>query len=52
MVYLRKLLALGIVLGGLGLTACDEADGPVEQAGENVDEAIQDTKRAVDDATD
>jgi len=49
---MRKLFALGILLTGLGLTACDDADGPAEQIGEDVDEAIQDTKRAVDDATD
>ena len=48
----RKLLALSVVLGSLGLTACDDADGPAEQAGEKVDEVIQDTTRAVDDATD
>ena len=48
----RSAIALGIVVAGLGLTACDASDGPAEQAGEKVDEAIQDTKRAVDDATD
>jgi len=52
MLFMKKLFALGILLGGFGLAACDEADGPAERAGEQVDEAIQDTKRAVDDATD
>jgi hypothetical protein len=36
----------------LGLTACPEKEGPGERAGEAVDEAVGDTKRAVDDATD
>ena len=35
----------------LMLAACEE-QGPAEKAGEAVDEAVQDTKRAVQDAAD
>jgi hypothetical protein len=46
-------LAVGLALGAaLGLTACPEKEGPMEKAGEAVDEAAGDTKRAVEDATD
>lgn len=34
------------------LSACEEEKGPMEQLGENADEAVNDTRRAVDDATD
>lgn len=34
----------------LALTACDD-DGPAEDVGEKVDEGAQDTKRAIEDAT-
>lgn len=52
MTYLRTLMAVLAIGGSLGLAACDEADGPAEQIGEAVDEAAQDTKRAVQDAAD
>lgn len=52
MTVLRAFLAALMLGGTLGLAACDDADGPAEQAGEAVDEAAEDTKRAVDDATD
>lgn len=45
------LAALGLALA-LGVTACEEADGPFEQAGEAADEAVNDVKRAVEDAKD
>lgn len=35
----------------LVVSACDE-QGPLEQAGEKADEAVNDTKRAVEDAAD
>ena len=35
----------------LGLAACEE-QGPMEQMGEAADEAVNDTKRAVEDAAD
>lgn len=41
--------ALG--LGSLAVSGCEE-QGPAEKAGEKIDEAINDTKRAVEDATD
>jgi hypothetical protein len=46
-------LAVSFALGAaLGLTACPEKEGPGEKVGKAVDEAAQDTKRAVEDATD
>ncbi len=33
------------------LSACD-SDGPLEEAGENMDDAVEDTGDAVEDATD
>lgn len=49
----KKLMAILVlsVLGVVGLTAC-EKKGPAEQLGEKVDEAAQDVKRGVEDATD
>lgn len=35
----------------VGLAGCDK-DGPMEDAGEQLDEASQDAKRAIEDATD
>lgn len=40
-----------LALTPLALTACDE-DGPAEEVGEEIDEGAQDTKRAIEDATD
>lgn len=51
MTGIRVLLSVLLLGGALGLAACEE-QGPAEQAGEAVDEAVQDTKRAVDDARD
>ncbi|HEY9568066.1 MAG TPA: hypothetical protein VIR38_08240 [Thalassobaculum sp.] len=45
-------MAVAVLGCTFGLVACDEADGPAEQAGQAVDEAVQDTKRAVEDASD
>ena len=36
----------------LPVAGCWEEKGPLENAGEKADEAINDTKRAVEDATD
>jgi len=52
MTYLRTLTAILIFGGALGLAACDQADGPAEKVGAAVDEAANDTKRAIQDATD
>ena len=46
MTGIRVLLSVLLLGGALGLAACEE-QGPAEQAGEAVDEAVQDTKRAV-----
>ncbi|WP_341938631.1 hypothetical protein [Marinimicrobium sp. C2-29] len=35
----------------LGLTACED-DGPLEEAGENIDESVEDSGDAIEDATD
>jgi hypothetical protein len=45
--FIKFLMALS--LGAL-LVGCDQ--GPAEEAGESIDEAVQDAGRAVDDATD
>tara|TARA_R110000868_G_scaffold311798_2_gene572748 strand:+ start:344 stop:514 length:171 start_codon:yes stop_codon:yes gene_type:complete len=34
------------------LPGCEKEQGPMEEAGENIDEAVQDAKRAVEDASD
>lgn len=48
----RAILALLLVGGALALTACDDQKGPAEKAGAAVDEAVNDTKRAIEDAAD
>lgn len=45
-------LALLLALSGAGLQACEEKKGPLEKAGEKVDESVNDAKRAVEDAAD
>ena len=46
-------LALLLVLFAGGLSACrEEAEGPLESAGEKADEQVDDAKRAVEDAAD
>lgn len=42
---------LAITLFAAFAVACEEK-GPMEKAGENVDEAVNDAKRKVEDATD
>lgn len=44
-------IVLACSAGAAALTACDE-EGPLEQAGEKADEAVNDAKRAVKDAAD
>mgnify|MGYP003631018669 CR=1 FL=1 len=49
-----KQFVLAFLLGTLaitGLTGCDK-DGAMEEAGEEVDEAVSDAKRGIEDATD
>jgi hypothetical protein len=45
-------LALLLALSGAGLSACREKTGPLERAGEKIDETVNDAKRAVEDAGD
>jgi predicted small lipoprotein YifL len=49
----KKMIAVLAIssFGAFGLIACDK-DGPAENFGESVDEAAQDVKRGVEDATD
>ena len=45
------MLALLLAIGAAGTTtlaACDTNDGPVEEAGENIDEAADDVEDEVD----
>ena len=44
--------ALLLGLSGGVLSACQEEKGPLERTGEKIDEQVNDTKRAVEDATD
>jgi len=48
-------VACAAILLGLfvvGLSACKEEKGPAERVGEEVDEALNDAKRAIEDAAD
>ena len=46
-------VAILLTLSAAGLYACaPEKKGPLERAGEKVDEKVSDTKRAVEDAAD
>lgn len=46
-----RLLILSLIVA-LSLTGCPAKDGPMEEAGEKVDKAIEDTGDAIEDATD
>lgn len=49
---LLRIAMIGMLaLTPLALASCDN-DGPAEEAGEKIDEAVGDTKRAIEDATD
>ena len=44
-----------IILAGLAaplMVGCEKNEGPLEEAGEKVDEAAKDTERTIKDATD
>lgn len=43
----KRLTSLAIILLALGLGACEQ-QGPVERAGEQVDEAVDEAKEALD----
>jgi hypothetical protein len=47
--YLGWLLMGLLTVGGAALTACDDHDGPVENAGEEIDEAVDNTGDGVED---
>lgn len=43
-------LAMFLTFGSLGLAACDDPDGPAEQAGEAIDDAAERAGEAVENA--
>ncbi len=48
---MRKLgLALLIAMLGVGLAACEEEQGPAEEAGENIDESMEETGEDMEEA--
>jgi len=51
--FIKRSLRFTPIIGlALFLQACPEKEGPMERAGEAVDEAAQDAERNVEDATD
>lgn len=46
----RAFMIGALALTPLALTACED-EGPAENVGEQIDEGAQDTKRAIEDAT-
>lgn len=50
MKYLNILLIA--LLASVTLVACDSNEGPMEEAGENVDQSVDDVQDATEDATD
>lgn len=49
--FLKSLLGIAILLAVLGMTGC-ASDGPMESAGEEVDEAAEEVEDSVEDAAD
>lgn len=49
---MRIALAAMVLSGPIALAACDDNKGTGEQIGEHIDEGVNDTKRAIEDATD
>lgn len=47
---LRPLLVAGLAL--TTISACDSNDGPLEEAGENLDNAVEETTDEMEEATD
>lgn len=45
--FLTKSLCFLLLFATLGLAACDN-DGPLEEAGESIDEAAEDVEDAID----
>lgn len=50
MKYLSRLLI--VLMATASLAACDVDEGPVEETGENVDQAIENTEDAAENAVD
>jgi len=51
MTTLRKMCFFLLLLTGMfGLQACDTNEGPLEEAGEEIDQAADDIEDAIDDA--
>ena len=48
----RMKLALFAGLAGLVVTACADNDGPAENLGERIDDAVEDARDRLDDAAD
>jgi hypothetical protein len=49
----KALMLLTITLFSmLGIVGCEEKKGPLEKAGEEIDEGVNDAKRKIEDATD
>ncbi len=46
----NTILSILLILLALILVGCDEAKGPAERAGENIDESIENSKNAISDA--
>ena len=53
-IIMKKALLMMVLAGFAAplMVGCEKNEGPLEEAGEKVDEAAKDTKRAVKDATD
>jgi len=50
--FLTKILLMAFVLSGVGfMTACEE-QGPAEEAGEAIDESVEESGDAIEEATD
>lgn len=47
-----RLIVLLAMLGAMSLAACAEDDGPAENFGERVDDAVSDARDRADDAAD
>lgn len=47
-----KALMIALLLAGTGALAGCQEEGPMEEAGENMDDAVEETGDAVEDATD
>lgn len=46
------LVLLAFLFTGLGIAGCDVNEGPAEEAGENIDNAVDKTGDAIEDAGD